>query len=181
MNWEYCRLVRVFMSTRSLQFELADMSLPSDDVTNFATNEPIPSSEDSLFSSDIDPFPPVVAQSGPGSSLQFNDNPPNEEPSCKFPKHIRCCPIDLFTRCIFYNPGHPLCMSSRTLYCCQNIPVQNDEGDELGWDLQCDQDVILPSYEINIGEEILDFLRTDVRDWIPPIPFIGGDHQFGIP
>lgn len=86
-------------------------------------------------------------------------------------------------------------MSSRTLYCCESIVVKNDEGDPLGRDLVCDKDVILPSYDyINFGEEVLDFLRTDVSDnivdflrtdvsgWIPPIPFgVGGDYQFGNP
>lgn len=73
-------------------------------------------------------------------------------------------------------------MSSKTLYCCENIPVKNDEGEELGWDLVCDKDIIQPTYDVNIVEDFWDFLRTDVRDWIPPIPLgTGGDLQFGVP
>lgn len=159
-----------------LPSEISDRLFASDDHSNLALDEPISASENSLLSSDAD-SPTIVAQGGPGSPLQFNDNPPAEEPSCTFPKHIRCCPIDLFTRCIFYNPGHPLCQNSITLYCCQNIPVKNDEGDELGWELVCDKDVIEPS----LGDDILEFLGTDVRDLIPPIPFGIGDHQFGFP
>lgn len=174
------RTVRVSSQLLRQNPQVSDITLLSDDMTNFAADESILLSEDPLFSSDID-LPTVIAQGGPGSPAQFNDNPPNDDPKCKFPKHIRCCPIDIFTRCVHYNPGHPLCMSSRTLYCCQNIPLKNDEGDELGWDFVCDKDVILPSFDDRIGNEILEFLRTDVGDWIPPIPFGIGDHQFGFP
>lgn len=89
-------------------------------------------------------------------------------------------------------------MSSKTLYCCESILVKNDEGDALGWDLVCDKDIVQPSYDINLADQVLDFLRTDVSDdvidflrtdvsgYLPavPIPFgVGGDggYQFGGP
>lgn len=160
-----------------LQSEIPDIILPSDDIANIALDEPVSSLDDSLFLSDTDP-PTTIADSDPGSPLEFNDDPPDERPTCPYPKHVRCCPIDIFTKCIHYSQYHPLCTDTRTVYCCQNVSVKNDEGDDLGWEYVCDQDGVKHPATI---DDFLDFLRTDVRDWIPPIPFVDGDYQFGGP
>jgi hypothetical protein len=136
-------------------------------------------------------FPSSIAQAAPagdGSSLEFNDNTPDENlglPQCNFPTFLQCCPPGKFFQCRPWFFQDPQCQKVDNIYCCQNNLLKNDEGDPLGWEFVCDKSVV---WKKTIWDQVWDFLESpvhnpvnDLLDWIPP-GLLGpaGENQWGV-